>query len=154
MAISQIGPEGLQNQAGTGPAFSAYDSTGTSVASAVFTKLSFATEEFDTNNNFANSRFTPTVAGYYQINGYYLTAAAATSMMSCQIYKNGTVYKYGNQLYNSVNVSGSSVSSVVYLNGTTDYVELYAYQASGGTYVTWVNGFVSSYFNGYLVRAA
>jgi hypothetical protein len=139
---------------GNMPAFSAYDSAGTSVASGTFTKLAFATEEFDTNNNFASSRFTPTVAGYYQINGYYLTAAASVGLMSCQIYKNGAVYKYGSQTPNSVNVAGSVVSSMVYMNGTTDYVEIYAYQASGGTYTSYVSGLVTSFFNGSMVRAA
>jgi hypothetical protein len=55
--------------AGTGPAVSAYESGNQSISSNVWTKVTLGTEEFDTNNNFASSRFTPTVAGYYQING-------------------------------------------------------------------------------------
>ena len=55
--------------AGNGPAFSAYQSTQqTGISSATFTKVNFQTEEFDTNSNFASSTFTPTIAGYYQIN--------------------------------------------------------------------------------------
>jgi hypothetical protein len=57
---------------GNMPAFSAYQSSGQTLSSATATKLNFQTEEFDTNNNFdstTNMRFTPTVAGYYQVNG-------------------------------------------------------------------------------------
>ena len=50
------------------PAFSAYANVATSLASGSPTKVLFQVEEFDTNANFASSRFTPTVAGYYQIN--------------------------------------------------------------------------------------
>ena len=50
-----------------GPAFSAYANAATSLTNGAFTKISFQVEDYDTNNNFASSRFTPTVAGYYQI---------------------------------------------------------------------------------------
>ena len=55
------------NVAGNGPAFSAYQSTLQSFSSNTVTKVLFQTEEYDTNSNFASSRFTPTVAGYYQL---------------------------------------------------------------------------------------
>ena len=35
------------------------------LSSATLTKVTFDTELFDTNNNFASSRFTPTIAGQY-----------------------------------------------------------------------------------------
>jgi hypothetical protein len=44
----------------------------TTITSNTFTKVQINTEEFDTNSNFdstTNYRFTPTVAGYYQVNG-------------------------------------------------------------------------------------
>ena len=53
--------------AGNGPAFSAYQSSAQTLSSNTATKLTFTTEEFDTNNNFASSTFTPTVAGYYLV---------------------------------------------------------------------------------------
>lgn len=53
------------------PAFSAYQSVAQTLASTTITKITFTTEEFDTNSCYdtSTSRFTPTVAGYYQING-------------------------------------------------------------------------------------
>jgi len=135
-----------------GPAFSAYASTGTSVGNGATVKVAFQTEEFDTNDNFASDRFTPTVAGYYQINamvGYSDNFALAL----VALYKNGSAYKRGAQSYtNSSNVQ-FGISSLVYLNGSTDYVEIYTTQSSGSTRTT-VSGSALTWFNGCLVRGA
>ena len=143
----------LAAQTGTlnvaGPAFSAYASAATSAANATLTKIAFATEEFDTNNNFASSTFTPTVAGYYQINGC-LNGGYSTLLVS--IYKNGTEYKRGIQA-NGTTLTQAIVSSIVYLNGSTDYVEIYGYQASGSTQ-NFGTGSTATYFNGCLLRGA
>jgi hypothetical protein len=117
---------------GNQPAFSAYIDTSTSVPTATYTKILYGTENFDTNNNFASSRFTPTVAGYYQITGNLRFGSITASIVIASIYKNGSLY----YLSGCGVVSGYSsptVSSVIYLNGSTDYVEIYAYQNSGTT---------------------
>ena len=56
--------------AGNGPAFSARMTTNVTLSSGVAAKATFNSLSFDTNNNFstANSRFQPTVPGFYQIN--------------------------------------------------------------------------------------
>ena len=136
------------------PAFSAGQSaSATSVPDSTQTKIIFDLEEFDTNNNFASSRFTPTVAGYYQINACVNFSAASKALFST-IYKNGSAYKRGQQS-GSASASGqnSIVSSIVYFNGSSDYVEIYAYQGSGGTNPTF-NDPVNTWFNGSLVRSA
>lgn len=130
-----------------GPAFSAYASSPTSIA-ANWTKIIYQVEEFDTNNNFASSRFTPTVAGYYQLSGN--TGLASASLCVSAIYKNGVEYKRGSYS-NSSNVSGGFVSSLVYLNGTTDYVELWTYTFGTVNSTTGIN---ETWFNGALVRPA
>jgi hypothetical protein len=60
----------LQYNGISGPAFSAYSSGVVSLPASTFTKIPIDTEEFDTANCFNTStyRFTPTVAGYYQVN--------------------------------------------------------------------------------------
>ena len=140
---------GVVMVSGNMPAFSVYASSATSTATATFTRLVFATEEFDTNNNFASNRFTPTVEGYYQING--ATSASATTTIVA-VFKNGTEYKRGIQSLGGT-LSEVNVSTLVYLNGSTDYVELYWYQASGSTQNSAI-GSALSYFNGCLVRGA
>jgi hypothetical protein len=137
---------------GSGPAFSAYASATTSVSNVTFTKVNFATENFDTNNNFASSRFTPTVAGYYQIS--FSVCLATSSSTFCSLYKNGS----GFVDIPGVGISGvidstSSTSLVMYLNGTTDYVEVYCYQNTGSTINAQANS-KGTWFTGALVRAA
>jgi len=108
-----------------GPAFSAYQSSAQTPSANTNTKLQFQTEEFDTNSNFDNAtnyRFTPTVAGYYYVNGALAVSSIACTM-STYIYKNGSMFKSGMQ----VPTSGiASVGALIYFNGSTDYVEMYA----------------------------
>jgi hypothetical protein len=142
--------------AGTGPAFSAYRSTSQSLANASFTKVQCDTEEFDTNSNYDNAtnyRFTPTVAGYYQISGC-VAGAGAYAQLLASIYKNGSEFKRGVQAGSAgAYLFQATVSVLIYLNGSTDYIELYAYQQSGGA-GTINNGQALTYFQASLARSA
>ena len=145
------------NLAVNGPAFSAYQSSSTSMGNNTFVKIAFNAENFDTNNNFdstTNYRFTPTVAGYYYIS---LTVGAGTSGPNgtclAFIYKNGTITRiqsvsgYQNGVVNPV----ANCSGLIYLNGSTDYVEGYGMQNTGSTQ----NSNTSSCeFSGFLARGA
>ena len=137
--------------AGTAPTFSAYQSSSqTGIVNGVFTKILFQTEEWDTNNNFASSTFTPTVAGYYQVNaGVAWSAGYSTAILS--IYKNGSAYKDGVSL--PTNTYRSTVNAIVYCNGSTDYIEIYGQQTSGGSasIATAIN---YTYFQAAMVRSA
>jgi hypothetical protein len=139
--------------AGNGPAFSAYASGATNTATATFTKIQLAAEEFDTANCFDTSlsRFTPNVAGYYQFNGAVYAAAYVSQLTS--IYKNGSEFRRGTQNAAATVSNITIVSTLIYMNGTTDYVELYWYQGSGST-VNTLTGSQYTYFNGFLARAA
>ncbi len=131
-----------------GPAFSAYAASAQSMTGAEITKVNFGTEEFDTNNNFASSRFTPTVAGYYQINAQVITGTAQSRLIF-YIYKNGSLYKTGNDL--SATAYGTTMGTLVYMNGSTDYVEAYTYfSITGNTQI----GINATWFNGSMVRSA
>jgi len=139
---------------GNMPAFSAYPSANSSaISSGTFVKVTLDSEEFDTNNNFASSRFTPTVAGYYQINGAVSTTAYAGNYLLSAIYKNGSLYKNGsNYALNAAAGPTTIVSSLVYFNGSTDYVELYVI-AQGTPQIYGANTY-ATFLNGSLVRAA
>jgi len=135
-----------------GPVFSAYAATGTSVSSGTYTKISFDTEEFDTNSNFASNRFTPTVAGYYQLNsGISLSGNTTAGYGVAVIYKNGTAYKQGSTYASTTSSPSAAVSSLVYFNGSTDYAEIYVITAVS---ITTGTGSSASYFNGAMVRSA
>ena len=141
---------------GNMPAFSAYKSSNQSITSNTWTKVTFDTEEFDTNNNFASSTFTPTVAGYYQVNGTadLFSSSGTATRSSIRIYKNGgSVYKAGNEVQITNQTEMSCVVSVlIYMNGTTDYLELYALQTGTSPSVAGSQGL--SYFQACLVRGA
>ena len=137
-----------------GPAFSASNSTTQSISTATFTKVTLDTEAYDTNSNFASSRFTPTVAGYYQVIASVRDGTGgATGQFISNIYKNGAV---SNQ--NIVACAGavgitSVCSAIIYMNGSTDYLEQYVYQASGFAMNISASG-NTTYFQGALVRSA
>jgi hypothetical protein len=131
-----------------GPAFSAYPSATTSLAQFTVTKITYGTEEWDTNSNFASSRFTPTVAGYYQVNASTSLASAA-ALTYIYIYKNGSAYKSGNLVTAS---NWTIVSCQVYLNGSTDYIEVYV-QQNGSTQNNETTS-SNNYFQAAMVRSA
>ena len=136
--------------ASNAPAFSATSSANTSASSGVLTKLVLNTEQFDTNSNFDNAtnyRFTPTVAGYYQINAVLISPSNATATVA-DIYKNGSTYVSTVFYHPTVGVTQRfPISALIYLNGSTDYVELYGLQ-NGGTVLV-----AGSMMNGVLARA-
>ena len=140
---------------GAMPAFSVWCSTSPSIAANTFVKVPFDTKTFDTNNCFDNAtnyRFTPTFAGYYQINGR-VGLASSTGVVDCycNIYKNGTRYKRGSDGGTAIT---TNIADVVYLNGSTDYVELYIYQYNGPS-ITLDGGEAQRvYFSGSMVRGA
>jgi len=141
------------NVVGNGPAFSAYQSSATTITNATWTKLTFDTETFDTNSNFASSRFTPTVAGYYQVSSSW-QAGFTASFGGIAFYKNGTVWQYGGFISaTSVGVQAGA-SALIYCNGSTDYIEIYAYQATGSSQNTTTSSSATTWFSGVLVRSA
>lgn len=141
---------------GNQPAFSAYQNTQqTSIPQYSNTKITFDIEEFDTNNNFASSRFTPTVAGYYQISWAVQIGYSSSAYILANLFKNGGAYKSGGTVAASASTYPTSTQSVVvYLNGTTDYVEIYAWGSNGTSTFNAYNGIDRTYFNGILVKAA
>jgi DNA relaxase NicK len=78
-----------------------------------------------------------------------------TGYVVMALYKNGTSYNqfgYAAATTNFMNLSG--VGCLVYLNGTTDYVEWYINQVTG-TNVTYIGGGVGlSLISANMVRAA
>jgi hypothetical protein len=145
-----------------GPAFSAYMSaTYQSISPNTHTKVVLDAELFDSNGNYdtSNYRWTPTVEGYYQINAAvgvsYLTAVMNGFLVS--IYKNGSSYLEMQSRVNSQYGTGA-ISQLVYMNGSTDYLELWGYSVGGTDPVfqgsTGSPRVYQSWFSGVLVRAA
>lgn len=108
-------------------------------------KITLQAESFDTLTSFdtTNSRYQPSKAGFYQIQGCVRFGVSGSSCYSA-IYKNGALYAIGN--YGTQDAS--TVADVVYLNGTTDYVELWAQSTT-----TQNNVISQTFLSGFLVRA-
>jgi hypothetical protein len=132
------------------PAFSANQTTGTSLSAGTTTKVLFDTEQFDTNSNFASSRFTPTVAGYYQMNACVFVSATVSVLLTILTASNGASRSGSLTNIAGQGQSASMVSSVMYFNGSTDYVEIYVFSSDALTTLTGQY----TYFNGCFLRSA
>jgi len=162
--LTSNGSAWVSSTPSVGPTFSAYMANGgsnLSLSAGTYTKIKIDTENWDTNSNFNTStyRFTPTVAGYYQINGGAFINYGSTSPNNSAIliYKNGTAYRQNYLLSNAGNLYGVlTVGSLIYFNGSTDYVELYAFQnSSGDAFVSpYASNNAGTWFDGCLVRSS
>ena len=150
---------GIQVASNAAPAFSAYLASTQSVTNNVATKVTINTEVFDTNNNFDNAtnyRFTPTVSGYYQVNGVVrFSAGSSLSAGWISIYKNGSEYSRGTE-YNTAltGVPQLVVTDIVYFNGSTDYIELYALNNANSPTFQVVNTAITARFSAAMIRSA
>jgi len=143
----------------TAPAFFSYPSAAVSVSSATPTKIPFNLTDFNTGDyDTTNYRFTPSVAGYYQVNAhaYFGTSVTDQQQVWIGLYKNGSAYMYASVQNASGNDNLSpSISTLIYLNGSTDYVEIYVRHGQAGA--TKDAGSFGRAFNGFsafLARAA
>tara|TARA_B110000977_G_C10968853_1_gene451532 strand:- start:141 stop:593 length:453 start_codon:yes stop_codon:yes gene_type:complete len=150
MATVIRGSDNWDTADAVGPSFRATMSAVQNVSSNVATKCSFDTETWDTNGDYNTTlyRFTPSVAGYYHFYHHSQTAVGNTAFWA-YIYKNGSSTL---QAYNGgVDNIGWDVTGMLYMNGTSDYVEAYA-KNIGGTSND--NASSNVYFEGYLARGA
>jgi hypothetical protein len=118
---------------GPGPCFRAGltgDSAETSILAQVFSSANFSnySETFDTDGCFnpTNGRFTPDIAGYYQLSANILVNGLDDNdNLRVAIRKNGTIYNDAWQVCGSVNqYVSANPSTIMYFNGTTDYADL------------------------------
>ena len=142
---------------GNMPAFSAYLASNQSIPNNTITKITINTEIFDTASAFDNTtnyRFTPLVAGYYQIIGAVADVSGGTSGgLRAHLYKNGAAYTYSNIPMTNTGVI-CQCSAIISFNGTTDYVELYGSQNSGGALNIGGGATAGTMFSGCLLRTA
>jgi hypothetical protein len=143
-------------QAVNGPAFSAYPSASQSIATATLTKISFDTELFDTNSNFNTTTysFTPTIEGYYQVNCTMAFNADVAGTWAIVLQKNGANYLNAGVANFGANYPSASLSCVVSMNGSTDYLEVYIFQNSGSNGVTLAARSDVNQFSASMIRGA
>jgi hypothetical protein len=138
------------------PVFSAYASNYQAVTGGTTVKINFDVEEYDSNSFYNNttSRFQPTIAGYYQIHGILRINALNQAFWS-EIRKNGALYRRSQEASATSNMHQLSYDALVYMNGTTDYIEIFGFCNGAGTQQWGYNvKEFSNWFQGFLVRAA
>ena len=111
----------------------AYRNEAQSIAGATTEKILIDTISFDTEGvvDIDNSRIIPNLAGYYQVSGNArLGSIPDTQTVLCSIFKNGERVSAGAYFRSGSTGQGiSTVSDLVYMNGTTDYLEIYIYNS-------------------------
>jgi hypothetical protein len=118
------------------PAFEAYLGSSTTLSDNTQTKLPANTETYDTNSCYDTStyKFTPTVAGKYLCYGQ-VNIQGGTINTIAQIYlrKNGSTVKMSIDRYAGDGDIIAQVETVIDLNGSSDYLEAYVRQTTGGS---------------------
>ena len=151
-------------QLSNGPSFSvSANGSSQSISAGTTTKLTNLTTTatantyyWDTNSCWdnTNKRFTPNIAGYYIFNGTVAVAGISSGAnIGAEIQKNGggkTGFRFNNGGANDAYIN---VTCMYYMNGSTDYVELYVNNLTAGSINVRAEA-ASVWFNGAMVRSA
>ena len=123
-----------------------------SVSTGSFTKITFDTEDLDSDGTFASNRFTPAIAGYY-----FIFALLAFDEINdgktgyCAIYKNGSHLFSGTQMTgDNTSMAVAQVNAIVNLDAD-DYVEIYGFHNHGSNRNVIGNSTTESFFGGFRV---
>ena len=104
-----------------------------SVNHNTLTKVSFDTETYDKNGDFASNKFTAPVAGRYFIHCHAeIMDLADQKDFLVLIYKNGSVTNSANEKSSSANYQTNSITDVLEL-AATDYIEFYVKHVHGSS---------------------
>ena len=149
-AISGANLTGLSAADNT-PSFSASLSSNQTTSVNVYTKIQFATENWDTDSAYDTSNYRFTVpsgeAGKYLINVYLRTDGSSSWNLQYPIvvYKNGGAIDYQSTAFGSSRARHGEVYTKVLNLSVGDYIEVYSTPGTGG------NTFNSSFcsFSGY-----
>jgi len=146
------------------PAFEAYlGSSQTGVANNSSVKVQFNTEAFDTAgayDNSSNYRFTvPSgqAGKYFFYAGVQVVAGNGSSDLneaSCQIYKNGSVYRYNQTKFNSNPIMYHQITNQASMDlSVGDYIEIYSHAESviSSSTNSFGGAYKQTYFGGYKI---
>ncbi|NLE27712.1 MAG: hypothetical protein GX625_20725 [Clostridiaceae bacterium] len=129
----------------------AYRNAAQNIDASGYTKVAIDTVSFDTESVAdvtTNNRITPTLPGYYHVTGNVCAIGVPDGeRVTAWIYKNGSRVSVGS--YGLRQGAGgyavSITSDLIYMNGTTDYLELYAQNTHSSALALYVGGTISAY---------
>lgn len=102
-----------------------------------FTKVNLDTIVTDTQSAFDNSlnyRYTPKVAGLYLFSASVLVLSTTGGQCVAALYKNGSMVIFNQQNTPAANTPSIAICSMLAMNGSTDYVELWGLSPGGNFY--------------------
>ena len=139
------------------PMFKAKGGSNISLANNAWTKAAFNSESFDIGSYYdpsTNYRYTPLVAGkyFFYAKAYITWASAATEQIDIALYKNGSLEtQYGRyDAQTDGNYGHVGISSLIDMNGSSDYIEVYVRASTSTDAKLYING-EHGEFSGYLV---
>jgi len=139
----------------SGPAFLAYRATSTqSFTGSVTTKVQLNAESFDTDSCYdptTNYRFTPNKAGYYAVNLQSEANLSSAGFTRLLLYFNGNAVRESGNNASSAN-QYQSLSTIIYMNGTTDQIEMYLITEQNSTIPADTTK-LRNYFNAVWIRS-
>ena len=138
------------------PSFFVHAASAQAVADSTDTKVNLDTESWDTDSAFDTSNYRFTVpsgqAGKYMFNGGIgYTNLTDNDESRVMIYKNGSLVNWW-KYFQGQNGTIAIQNSVVLDLAVSDYIELYAFQVSGGSINT-ASGSTNTYLTGYKLGA-
>ena len=130
------------------PAFEAHISATQTVAQATDVKCPCNTEVIDTDgcyDNSTNYRFTPTTAGKYFVYGQVRSNGDSNSSLSTMhalVKKNGSIIlsSHHNNAVNFGRIFNQTVTGVIDMNGSSDYIELWGNSNRGAGSNQYIDG--------------
>ena len=124
-----------------------------SIGSGGNVKVTLNATQFNIGNCYATGtgKFTPTVAGYYNITWQARVDSSTPDFVLARIFKNGSLHSDSRATEsNAANSYPSAVNnSIIHMNGSGDYLEFYTYHNVGsavnfsaGNDVGWAQGYL------------
>ncbi|DBA35081.1 TPA_asm: tail protein [Caudoviricetes sp. vir555] len=129
----------------------AYRNAAQDIDATSATKILIDTISFDTEGvvDIANSRIVPNLPGYYIVIANIRVGAVPDGCrVTAVILKNGIIASYGTHVHQgATGYSSSSASDLIYMNGTTDYLELRAYNSHSSALALYMGGSIQNYIS-------
>lgn len=110
----------------------------TGIATGTYTKIALSTLDFNVGNAFdvTTNRFSPSVAGYYDVSAQVVVEIPNGTYVGIAIRKNGGAYVANATASVAVPAllhAFAQINDIVYLNGTTDYLDVLGAQFTGSS---------------------
>lgn len=125
--------------------FSAYRNSAQNTGSSAYGKITFDTENYDTNSNFASGTYTAPVAGFYHFSLTVTCVINGDARLA--LYKNGSIHRVGTRTFTGGAATLGLTLACDLSLAANDTIEIYVY-GSGGAVST---GAENTFLDGHLI---